>query len=376
MTRPTLATGDVFTDVLANASIRPQIDGLDSPGSIDFVQDTQLSPLTNQIKARFYGWYDRIKLTVGSGLQLNYTGANILLSNGTRVAIADGSITLPNAAASFVYVNTSGAIASALTMPLEGIPLGYAVTAAGAVTSLVDLREQVLEQVRPIALPIAASAFAPGDIKPTFTTAAQAGWLSCDGQSVNVADYAALFAAIAYTYGGSGATFNIPDLRGRFLLPASASHAIGSSGGAERVTLSVNEMPTHGHGLSDPGHNHGINDPGHSHVVFDQGHAHVINDPGHGHTLVAQRQAALNSNPDDGSGAELSSQGTGNFATTQKSDTGVTMRNTPTGILVQPAAVGVFANPAATGIAILPQGGNASHENMPPFITCRYLIKV
>src|SRR5208337_1702831 len=39
------------------------------------------------------------------------------------------------------------------------------------------------------------------------------GWLICDGSSLVVASYSALFAAIGYTYGGSGSTFNIPDMR-------------------------------------------------------------------------------------------------------------------------------------------------------------------
>lgn len=35
------------------------------------------------------------------------------------------------------------------------------------------------------------------------------------GQSLPVAGYPTLFAAIGYAYGGSGASFNLPDLRGR-----------------------------------------------------------------------------------------------------------------------------------------------------------------
>lgn len=38
-----------------------------------------------------------------------------------------------------------------------------------------------------------------------------------------------------------------PDLRGRFLLGASVSHATGSKGGEETHTLTVGEMPAHAH---------------------------------------------------------------------------------------------------------------------------------
>lgn len=42
-------------------------------------------------------------------------------------------------------------------------------------------------------------------------------------------------------------TNNTPDLRGRFVLGNSASHAIGSRGGSETVTLTVAQMPSHSH---------------------------------------------------------------------------------------------------------------------------------
>ncbi|NDC94893.1 tail fiber protein [bacterium] len=47
-------------------------------------------------------------------------------------------------------------------------------------------------------------------------TVEPSGWLLCDGRQLATADYATLFAAIGYSYGGSGANFNIPDFRGRF----------------------------------------------------------------------------------------------------------------------------------------------------------------
>ena len=46
---------------------------------------------------------------------------------------------------------------------------------------------------------------------------APSGWLECNGQGVSTTTFAELFAAIGYTYGGSGGTFNVPDLRGEFV---------------------------------------------------------------------------------------------------------------------------------------------------------------
>lgn len=42
-------------------------------------------------------------------------------------------------------------------------------------------------------------------------------------------------------------TNGTPDLRGRFVLGKSTSHAIGSKGGSETVTLTVDQMPAHNH---------------------------------------------------------------------------------------------------------------------------------
>jgi phage-related tail fiber protein len=43
------------------------------------------------------------------------------------------------------------------------------------------------------------------------------GYLACNGASLNTTTYSTLYNAIGYTFGGSGSSFNIPDLRGEFL---------------------------------------------------------------------------------------------------------------------------------------------------------------
>lgn len=73
------------------------------------------------------------------------------------------------------------------------------------------------------------------------------GWLLCDGSSLATADYPDLFTAIGYTYGGSGSSFNLPDLRDRFPVGAGSSYSLGSTGGSSSVTLSTSEIPSHHH---------------------------------------------------------------------------------------------------------------------------------
>lgn len=50
---------------------------------------------------------------------------------------------------------------------------------------------------------------------------APVGWMSCDGQTLNISQYLTLFALIGATYGGNGTTnFMLPNLNGAQPLPA------------------------------------------------------------------------------------------------------------------------------------------------------------
>lgn len=84
--------------------------------------------------------------------------------------------------------------------------------------------------------------------------------LLCDGSSYAATDYPSLFGVVGYAFGGSGANFNVPDLRSK--LPTGAGGTIlgnavsvGSVGGAESHAQSVSELASHTH--ADAGHVHG-----------------------------------------------------------------------------------------------------------------------
>ena len=81
------------------------------------------------------------------------------------------------------------------------------------------------------------------------------GWLNCDGSLLNIYAYMDLFNAVGYTYGGNDNSFNIPDIRGRVPIGAGTGSSLtarnlASTGGEEAHKLSVNEMPSHTHGLT------------------------------------------------------------------------------------------------------------------------------
>ncbi len=93
-----------------------------------------------------------------------------------------------------------------------------------------------------------------GEIRLFAGNFAPNGWLFCDGQELPISWYEDLFMLIGTTYGGDGqTTFVLPDLRGRAPIhygqgPALSDHyLIGESGGVERVTITVSQMPAHSH---------------------------------------------------------------------------------------------------------------------------------
>jgi phage-related tail fiber protein len=58
---------------------------------------------------------------------------------------------------------------------------------------------------------------------------APTGFIKANGASLSTTTYANLFAAIGYTFGGSGSSFNVPDLRGEFMRGWDDSRGIDNS---------------------------------------------------------------------------------------------------------------------------------------------------
>jgi microcystin-dependent protein len=87
-----------------------------------------------------------------------------------------------------------------------------------------------------------------GEIRMFAGNFAPAGWAFCEGQLLPISENDALFTLIGTTYGGDGQeTFALPDLRGRLPLHQGNSFIIGETGGAEEITLTVTQIPTHNH---------------------------------------------------------------------------------------------------------------------------------
>lgn len=145
------------------------------------------------------------------------------------------------------------------------------------------------------------------------------GWALCNGQLLPISQYQALFSLLGTTYGGDGVTnFALPDLQGRVPIHAGAGAGLsvyqaGQKGGAENVTLTINEMPAHNHQIG----------------------AYV-----------------------------------GTAQPTQSSPSG----NIPAGPTRYPGYASEAANATLSPSAVTPQGGGAAHPNIQPFLVLNWII--
>ncbi|HEV2146108.1 MAG TPA: tail fiber protein [Longimicrobiaceae bacterium] len=89
-----------------------------------------------------------------------------------------------------------------------------------------------------------------GEIRLFAGNFAPVGWAFCEGQLLPISENEALFQLIGTTYGGDGAsTFALPDMRGRIPVHQGGGFVLAQSGGAEEITLTVNQLPSHSHAM-------------------------------------------------------------------------------------------------------------------------------
>jgi microcystin-dependent protein len=79
---------------------------------------------------------------------------------------------------------------------------------------------------------------------------APVGWHFCDGALMPISENETLFTLIGTTYGGDGeSTFALPDLQSRVPIHWGNGVILAETGGAEEITLTVNQIPAHSHPL-------------------------------------------------------------------------------------------------------------------------------
>ena len=79
------------------------------------------------------------------------------------------------------------------------------------------------------------------------------GWASCNGATLQIRQFTALFSLIGTQYGGDGVnTFQLPNFTGRAPCgqgqgPGLTPRTMGETFGSNAVTLGINEIPNHTH---------------------------------------------------------------------------------------------------------------------------------
>jgi microcystin-dependent protein len=234
-----------------------------------------------------------------------------------------------------------------------------------------------------------------GVISQYAGSSAPAGYLLCQGQSVSTTTFADLFAAIGYNYGGSGGSFNLPNLQNRVPVGRGSGTfgSLNATGGAETHTLTIAEMPSHTH-TQDP-HNHDQNAHAHgasSGSAGSHGHTASTNTAGahthgnsgsHSHryffgthvgraagsaspSVQSAITSVINSNQTDASTHEHTSAGGHTHTVTVNA--GGDHSHT---VSVDNATATNIANTATNQNT----GGSGAHNNLQPYIVVNYIIK-
>jgi microcystin-dependent protein len=243
----------VFHDVLGGV-----------PGSISgpFVIQTPITHTNQMVRVKIEG-YDYSTGTNDLDLNLTfyaYQPDGNFYSNGvTSIGNREVSVKLARNSAGKIAIIVSpvGPSFSILRFSVPSVHIGHTLAPAdwgknwsfstpASLTGYVNVTDVAMRQL---------SAIPVGTISQYAGAAAPAGYVFANGQPLSTTTYAALFAAIGYTYGGSGATFNVPNLSGRVPVGIDSTqtefNTRGKIGGAKTHTLTTAEMPSHTHSYNN-----------------------------------------------------------------------------------------------------------------------------
>lgn len=304
------------------------------------------------------GTYTVIAGTLGNGAEYNTFPLSPHIANTTEIPVAAVS-----------------SIAAGGTIDGFGID-------ANVKNRIVDMADPTLDQdaatkkyvddtIVTLVLPLLAAVMPPGSVAAWGGASAipPTGWLMCDGTSHLSATYPALFANIGTTYGVGTNDFMVPDLRGRF--PLGKSNGSGSNkviranaqtlanvDGDEGVVLGTTGIPPHNH----PGSTTGT-EPAHNHTGT------VGNGGAHDHQMRTKR-LGIDYDP----GPVVNGDWMHTTRYTQLSGTNrIRNSGSHTHSITGVNTTGSHSHSITINNST---GGGSPHDNVPPYLTIQYIIKV
>ena len=256
-----------------------------------------------------------------------------------------------------------------------------------------------IDELLHLAMPIGTIQMYPMSTAPTATLNGGT-WLVCDGSLLVQTNYPDLYELIGSTYDASGTNaathFNLPDFQARVpvgynvaALDAgtvnvrSIREIATTAGGTEAHILASDQIPKHLHEITDPGHIHPI-DPTttHSHVGDQTGgktgsKSLTITDPGHRHTYETVDVWGGATVEDDVYNAQKGVSKKPEYPNTSLASTGITIDDHDHEITTDAKVTGITTtqkNPDRITTTLNQTAGDASHNNMQPYITVQYII--
>jgi hypothetical protein len=115
-------------------------------------------------------------------------------------------------------------------------------------TQIAQVAQQLQDALNALQLQINNLQTVPtGTVFWSAKSVAPAGYLVCDGSAYLATTYSKLFQAIGYTYGGSGGTFLVPDLRGQFIRGSDLGRGVDA--GRVFGSSQSDSFGSHSHGM-------------------------------------------------------------------------------------------------------------------------------
>ena len=184
----------------------------------------------------------QIKYSTGTGVTIGNAQTMIVYGDGTNFYNGETALTNLTVNGNLVVTGTTslttGSISGVMTAPTA---------AAGTNTTQLATTAFVTQ-----------NAVLTGSIQMWSTSTAPTGYLLCNGAGISTTTYAALFAVIGYSFGGSGGTFSLPNYIDRMPIGSGNLYGMGDTGGSKDAIV-VSHTHTATSVVADPGHVHSYN---------------------------------------------------------------------------------------------------------------------